>query len=133
VLIYLLRNTCNGKCYVGKTTRTLAQRWRQHKTEARIGRLDKPLYRDMRAHGLAAFEISLLAEADCQRRLAQLERKYIAELRAVSEGYNADEQSHGGRSRLKRSKNRSLTEEHKRRIADSVRESWEARRNARAA
>lgn len=35
MLVYLVRNLVNGKVYVGKTTRTLAHRWCNHKSLAR--------------------------------------------------------------------------------------------------
>jgi hypothetical protein len=129
VIVYLIRNRVSGKCYIGKTTQTLRSRWRQHKTEARIGRLDSPLYVDMRAIGVAFFEVELLAEATCQRRLAQMERKFIAEYKAVDEGYNLDGASHGGRPKLKRTRwSGSLTVDHRKAIAASVRLSWIERR-----
>jgi group I intron endonuclease len=129
VIVYLIRNRISGKCYIGKTTQTLHSRWRQHRTEARIGRLASPLYVDMRALGVAFFEIELLAEAECQRRLAQLERKFIAKFNAVTEGYNLTEASQGGRSKLKRSRwTPLLSDSHRKAIAASVRLSWIERR-----
>jgi group I intron endonuclease len=126
VIIYLLRNKVNGKCYVGKTTCTLQARWRQHKTEARIGRLNSPLYQDLRAHGPEAFEVSVLVEAQSQRRLNQLERKFIAAFKAVETGYNLACESFGGRPRRKpvRTFSCSLPLNHREKIAESVRLSW---------
>ena len=129
VFVYLLRNKINGKCYVGKTTRTVKARWRQHRTEMRIGRYDWPLYRDMRAFGEDAFEIKVLGEADCQRRLNQMERSFIRKFNSVDSGYNQHVSSFGGRIRRPpQPRLNPLTESHRANIANSVRMSWIDRR-----
>ncbi len=87
MIVYLIRNTANGKCYVGKTTGSLARRWSQHKCEARLGRYDLPLYRDMRVYQPHCFEVEVLGEASTQRRIAQMERKFIRIFDAVESGY----------------------------------------------
>jgi group I intron endonuclease len=99
VIVYLIRNTANGKCYIGKTTRPLWHRWSQHKTEAKLDRNNTPLYRDMRVYQPHCFEVEVLGAASTQRRIAQLERKFIRIFRAVEEGYNMAECSYGGRTR----------------------------------
>lgn len=124
MIVYLLRNKQNGKCYVGKTTRTLKARWRQHKTEARIGRHDFPLYQDMRLYGTEVFEVEVLGEADCQRRLNSIERKFIRIFDAVEHGYNKMLGSCGGRPKLRRAACSPLTQAHREKIAESVRLSW---------
>ena len=129
--VYLLTNLINGKCYVGKTTRTVKARWRQHRTEMRIGRYDWPLYQDMRAFGEDAFEVEVLGQADCQRRLNQMERAFIRNLNSVDSGYNQHVASFGGRIR-RRSQSRlnPLTDAHRANIARSVQMSWINRRVA---
>lgn len=131
MIVYLLRNKLNDKCYVGKTTRTLKARWRQHRTEARIGRYDWPLYRDIRAHGAAAFEVELLGKADCQRRLSQMERKFIRQFNTVADGYNQACASFGGRIRTARTAvNSPLSKAHRDKTAASVRRAWDEKRAA---
>ena len=132
MIVYLIRNTANGKCYVGKTSRPLWHRWSQHKAEAKLCRLDTPLYRDMRIYQLHCFEIETLATAASSRRIAQLERKFIRIFDAVANGYNQDELSHGGRVRFERKGNYTITAEHRRRIVDSLRRTWEERKRATA-
>lgn len=128
MVIYLIRNKINGRCYIGKSSRSTQFRWRQHKTEARIGRLKKPLYDDMRKFGFDAFEIVTLAEVDSQTRLNRLEKKYIEEYQAVEEGYNQLDRASGGRPK-RRVYPGPLPEEHRQKIAASVRASWDLRRN----
>jgi hypothetical protein len=118
---------------VGKTTRTVEARWRQHRTEARIGRYDWPLYRDMRQFGFDVFEVVCLGEADCQRRLNQMERKFIREFNTVENGYNLMLGSAGGRPKLRRARNSNhLPEHHRAKIAESVRLAWQERKAALA-
>jgi group I intron endonuclease len=131
MIVYLLRNRQNGKCYVGKTTRTLKARWRQHRTEARIGRLISPLYEDMRAFGIDAFEVITLGEADCQRRLNQMERRFIREFNTVAEGYNQATAAFGGRVRKVRAiTSATLSPTHRAKIAESVRLYYSERKAA---
>jgi group I intron endonuclease len=125
VIVYLIRNTANGKCYVGKTTGSLARRWSQHKCEARLGRYDFPLYRDMRIFQPHCFEVEVLGEAPTQRRIAQMERKFIRIFDAVEQGYNMTLHSYGGNTRLTRgSVGRKLSAETRRKIQESNRLAW---------
>lgn len=132
MIVYLIRNTANGKCYVGKTTRTLAHRWSQHKAEARMGRKDSPLYHDMRLFQLHCFEVEILATADSQRRLAQIERKFIRIFHAVDEGYNLNECSRGGRIKIYTSNHYQITPEHRRKLNAGVRRAMEEKRKVAA-
>jgi group I intron endonuclease len=119
VIVYLICNTANGMCYVGKTTGTLARRWKQHRCEARLGRKDTPLYRAMRTYQLHCFEVEVLGTAPTQRRLAQLERKFIRIFDAVENGYNVGAISYGARTALTRgSYGRRMSEENKLRLAE---------------
>ena len=57
--IYLITNKSNGKVYVGKTTKTIDERFEQHLADARRGD-DRRLYQAIRKHGVQAFAVSLL-------------------------------------------------------------------------
>ena len=129
MFVYLIRNLANGKCYIGKTSRSVAARWRQHKTEARIGRYNWPIYKDMREQGFESFEVTTLGACDNSRRLAQMERACIRAHNAVAEGYNQSVASYGGRIRLVRERRKvSLSDEHREKIAKSVARSWAERK-----
>ncbi len=131
MIVYLIRNTANGKCYVGKTTGSLARRWSQHKCEARLGRYDFPLYRDMRTFQSHCFEVEVLGEAPTQRRIAQMERKFIRIFDAVDHGYNMMLGSCGGRTRKTRgSIGRVRSKETIRKIQESNRRTWAERKAA---
>jgi group I intron endonuclease len=129
VIVYLIRNTANGKCYIGKTTGTVARRWRQHRCEARLGRYSSPLYDDMRIYQEHVFQVEVLAQADRQSRLAQLERKFIRIFDAVESGYNQSDISFGARTyRTRGSYGRRMSEENRRKLMEA-----NAKRKASAA
>lgn len=132
MIVYLIRNTANGMCYVGKTSRPLWHRWSQHKAEAKLNRMDTPLYRDMRVYQLHCFEVEVLAEAGTSRRIAQLERKFIRIFDAVESGYNCNECSRGGRIKYRRTGSYTISPEHRRKINESVRLAREAKRKVAA-
>jgi group I intron endonuclease len=129
VIVYLLRDEINGFCYVGKTRGVLKSRLRQHRTEMRIGRLDSLLYREMRHYGWEAFTAEILGERSCERDLNRLERRMIKLHNTVANGYNEAEGANGGRPIFTRSNPKiKLSAVHKKRIAESVRESWKERK-----
>lgn len=130
MIVYLLRNRINGMGYVGKTRQPLKARWRQHKTEARIGRLTGLLYREMRKYGAEVFEVTVLGERKCERDLNRLERQMIRHHNTVDHGYNQAVAAFGGRRRPKQAYHRMHSEQHKQKIAASVCASWIARRAA---
>lgn len=69
MFIYLITNTVNGKKYVGKTERTVEERWREHCRDCvRAPHLAPLLYRAMHKHGIAAFRIDIL-ESNCNYNL----------------------------------------------------------------
>lgn len=127
MLIYCVRCLVNDRCYIGKTSRTLQFRWRQHKTEARIGRYDWPLYRDMRKYGVERFEITVLAEARSESQINRLEKKLMDEYRVCETGYNQTQKVCGGKDKKPERASRGvpLPREHRQRIAESVRKAWQ--------
>ena len=85
--IYQITNNVNGKIYIGKTERTIQERWREHcKDYLRERCYDRPLYRAMRKYGLSNFTIELLEETDNpeERDIFWIEQKG-----SFKHGYNA--------------------------------------------
>jgi hypothetical protein len=82
--IYQIRNTVNGKCYVGQTRRRLvSHRWSQHKR-----RPDGILKFAFASHGLDKFEFSVICEIP-NEELNDREVKEISERRTLApNGYN---------------------------------------------
>jgi group I intron endonuclease len=60
-MIYLITNTIDGKRYIGKTSRTIEQRWYQHCKNAEYGH-NTYLYKAIRKYGKEAFTVEPLSE-----------------------------------------------------------------------
>lgn len=90
-VVYLLRNTVNGKVYVGLTRQPLRKRLNGHRTRC----ANRYLAAAIAKHGLPAFRVEVVASGLSRRRLSVVEKKTIRELRATEPefGYNL---THGG-------------------------------------
>ena len=73
--IYLIRNSINGKGYVGQTTIGVDRRFAKHKENARMG-VDLALYRAMRKHGADCFTVDEVATCS-PALLDDLEKHYV--------------------------------------------------------
>jgi len=73
MFIYLITNKNNGKKYVGKTTKTLAERWQSHIETAKDLTNHNHLYNAIRHYGKAAFKIEPIVEVNNIEVLAYLE------------------------------------------------------------
>ncbi len=74
--IYLIKNTVNDKCYVGKTSKTTAARWQEHINES--GRKsNRHLYNAIRKYGISAFTIREIDTAQTEAEANALENAYI--------------------------------------------------------
>lgn len=65
--IYIIKNTVNEKVYIGQTSRSINDRWQQHKHAALRG--DQQgiiLYNAIRKYGIEKFYISQIEECDLQ-------------------------------------------------------------------
>ncbi len=89
MIVYLIRNTVNGKGYVGQTIASLEHRWAQHKTDARGRSTNSILHKAIRKYGEDVFEFSVLAETDNLPELSALEIEHISKQGTLSPGgYN---------------------------------------------
>ena len=87
--IYLIRNSINGKGYVGQTTVGVANRFAKHAENARSG-IDLALYRAMRKHGVDCFTVAEVATCELEL-LDDLEKHYVkfyGTSAASGHGYN---------------------------------------------
>jgi group I intron endonuclease len=76
VFLSLVRNTANGKGYVGITTQPLHFRWQRHYSNAKTGGA-QALARAIRKYGKEVFTIELLGEAKAWEELVAMERAAI--------------------------------------------------------
>lgn len=91
--VYQIKNKINSKIYIGMTTKTIAERWRKHKSA--INTTDTLLYRAMKKHGVENFWIEAL-EKTTYEELEEKERDWINKMNSLSpNGYNL---TIGGRS-----------------------------------
>jgi group I intron endonuclease len=94
MFVYQVKNTLNGKRYVGFTKRTLEQRFKEHKAAAAVG-LKQPLYSAIRKHGHKNFEMSVLEVCTDEVQMREREIYWIAELGTFGNGYNATKDGDG--------------------------------------
>lgn len=95
--IYYIRNSFNGKGYVGQTRTSIVKRFGQHKIDAR-NNADCPLYHAIRKYGVENFAVHWIASCNAGPFLNELERHYIKRFDTFYRGgggYNATEGGSG--------------------------------------
>jgi group I intron endonuclease len=116
--IYLLRNTVNGKTYIGKTTKTPEKRFRQHVESSKQKRTY--LQRSINKHGEDKFMIEVLEVVQEKSLLDSKEIYWIAKLEPE---YNMTPGGEGGNTTGK------YTEERKRersiKSSASIKKMWD--------
>jgi len=96
MLVYQAHNTVSGKFYVGKTTKTLDQRIRQHYNDTNIDRLTH-FHKALKKYPAEAFEWIVLDTATTLEGLNRLERHWISLLRECGHVlYNMRDGGDGG-------------------------------------
>jgi group I intron endonuclease len=102
MLVYSIKNTVNNKEYIGLTTRTLEQRWKQHVYESNkkdSWEWNTPLGNAIKKYGKDSFEVFVLEECFSETELKLKEIQFIKERKSLASenGYNL---SFGGDGRL---------------------------------
>lgn len=93
-IIYKITNVITGQLYVGKTHRTINERFSDHKRNSKKG--TTYLYSAMRVYGIENFIISLLEECN-ETVSSEREIFWISELKSLAPiGYNMSEGGIGG-------------------------------------
>lgn len=87
--IYKITNSINQKCYIGKTLRTVEERWKEHCKEYKRQRVEKrPLYNAMKKYGLDCFNVEIVEECS-EEELGKREQYWIETYGTYRNGYNA--------------------------------------------
>lgn len=87
--IYKITNLVNQKIYVGKTTKTIEERWKTHWADAqRVDIRNRPLYKAFNKYGKDNFKIECLEECSIDM-LDDRETYWIEHLGSFKYGYNA--------------------------------------------
>jgi group I intron endonuclease len=85
--VYLIRNTINGKCYIGQTRCNVIKRFHQHVKKAERGSFG-PLHSAMKKYGSDSFELSVL-DTPLLENLSSSEVSWIKNMKTLSpDGYN---------------------------------------------
>ena len=85
--IYQITNDVNGKIYIGKTERTIQERWGEHCRDYLKHDCEKrPLYSAMKKYGLEHFHIELVEETS---QPEERECFWIEQKGSFKNGYNA--------------------------------------------
>lgn len=92
--IYKITNNINGKCYIGKTERTIQIRWSEHIRLSRL-KLDLPLYRAFAKYGIDNFSIEEIEQCD-NATIDEREIYWIDYFDSYRKGYNCTAGGEGG-------------------------------------
>lgn len=85
--IYQITNKLNGKIYIGKTERSVQERWKEHCRDYLKERCEiRPLYRAMKKYGVENFFIEVIEETDNPE---EREVFWIQQKGSFKSGYNA--------------------------------------------
>jgi group I intron endonuclease len=97
--VYLATNLVTLKFYVGKTSRTVEERWKEHQDDARYG-ADKHFHRSIRKYGADNFDIQIIGEVGTAEEASNLERIWILLVESYKPefGYNMTFGGEGMRS-----------------------------------
>lgn len=98
--IYLHRNLKNQKVYIGQTTQTMMERWKEHVYDSRKKNLRYYFLHAIRKDGDECWEHEILENCLSQETADEAERKWIAHYKSTDRnlGYNLD--SGGRRNKL---------------------------------
>lgn len=75
--IYKITNVINGKVYIGKTSRSISQRFKEHIEFAKLGYDNMLIYRAIRKYGEDNFSIELIEDQINNKEIDNRERYWI--------------------------------------------------------
>lgn len=87
--IYVITNLINQKQYVGKTTKSIEQRWKTHIADSKRSNIkNRPLYKAFAKYGVDNFIIQKLEHCSAEKA-SDREQYWINKLDTYENGYNA--------------------------------------------
>lgn len=95
--IYVIKNTCNEKVYVGQTTKTPKERFLGHLRDYRRGKYEYKLYLAFRELGVDKFWYEIVEDNVPIEELIEKEMYYIEKFNSCNNGYNTRKGGKGGR------------------------------------
>ena len=85
--LYLISNDINDKLYIGKTYKTLKQRWKMHVSDSKKDNKNRHLYNAMKKYGIEHFQIKEIGRYEVGK-LEEMEKYYIQKYDTYNNGYN---------------------------------------------
>lgn len=92
-IIYKVTNKLNGKVYIGKTFRTLKERWKDHVKKSNSKKFH--FYNAIQKYGKESFDLEIIHEikgmdqVEVNNQLSKLEIEYIKKYDSLNNGYNS--------------------------------------------
>ena len=86
-MIYIITNKTNNKQYIGKTEKTIEERWKQHCYNAKRG-INTHLYKAIRKYGESNFTIDFLCDG--------LDNEEVIMIESMLPAYNMTKGGTGG-------------------------------------
>ena len=88
--IYKIINDINDKVYIGKTSKTIEHRWKEHREDATTKSKDhRPLYSAIQKYGIEHFQIEEIEEVLNDKIACEREKYWIEYYGSFKNGYNA--------------------------------------------
>lgn len=95
--IYKITNDVNGKVYIGKTTKSVEKRWKEHLKDSKKERCkNRPLYRAMNKYSIEHFHIETIEQCT-DENVSEREKYWISYYNSYHNGYNA---TYGGDGKI---------------------------------
>ena len=93
--IYKITNSINNKIYIGKTSYSVEERFKQHIKDSKKKRCEKrPLYNAMNKYGIDNFTVETIGEYP-EEQLNEKEQYWIGYYHTYEDGYNATKEGDG--------------------------------------
>lgn len=88
--VYRIKNTVNGKSYIGITSRSVRERFEEHLSRCRNYQRGNRLYIAMRKYGAENFKVELLGSSSDEDAIRNLETENIKKFDSYKNGYNCN-------------------------------------------
>lgn len=98
MVIYKITNKINGKCYIGKTTKTVEWRWKIHIRHSKFDNDHLLFHRAIKKYGVENFILEIIDTADNENELNEKEKYWIEYYKSYlkENGYNLTKGGEGG-------------------------------------
>ena len=92
--IYIIKNTINSKVYIGQTTQSVGDRFKQHIFHCK-SKANRPFYKAIKEIGKENFYYEILKDNIPVEELDNVEKEYIIKYNSIENGYNVGKGGEG--------------------------------------